>query len=148
MVLRLACCRFGVWFFFKQKTAYEMRISDWSSDVCSSDLCRLTHKRIVGGVSHTELTAEQVSPARPNGPSVATTVTGVDALDSAALKAAASIASRPSAISFCSVPLACTLTSLLGGTADRIDRSFAPFLVSMNRQLSVGYGRKEGKGGG
>src|SRR3546814_5878626 len=28
---------FGV-FFFKQKTAYEMRISDWSSDVCSSDL--------------------------------------------------------------------------------------------------------------
>src|SRR3546814_10412200 len=29
-------CRF--FFFFKQKTAYEMRISDWSSDVCSSDL--------------------------------------------------------------------------------------------------------------
>src|SRR3546814_7045499 len=27
-------------FFFKQKTAYEMRISDWSSDVCSSDLPR------------------------------------------------------------------------------------------------------------
>src|SRR3546814_1267942 len=31
--------RFGfLCFFFKQKTAYEMRISDWSSDVCSSDL--------------------------------------------------------------------------------------------------------------
>src|SRR3546814_2957523 len=28
-------------FFFKQKTAYELRISDWSSDVCSSDLLRL-----------------------------------------------------------------------------------------------------------
>src|SRR3546814_3399657 len=28
----------SVVFFFKQKTAYEMRISDWSSDVCSSDL--------------------------------------------------------------------------------------------------------------
>src|SRR3546814_10340789 len=28
-------------FFFKQKTAYEMRISDWSSDVCSSDLVRI-----------------------------------------------------------------------------------------------------------
>src|SRR3546814_9907743 len=28
-------------FFFKQKTAYEMRISDWSSDVCSSDLFRM-----------------------------------------------------------------------------------------------------------
>src|SRR3546814_12979595 len=27
-----------VYFFFKQKTAYEMRISDWSSDVCASDL--------------------------------------------------------------------------------------------------------------
>src|SRR3546814_2773225 len=30
---------FIFFFFFKQKTAYEMRISDWSSDVCSSDLC-------------------------------------------------------------------------------------------------------------
>src|SRR3546814_3305447 len=29
---------FIIFFFFKQKTAYEMRISDWSSDVCSSDL--------------------------------------------------------------------------------------------------------------
>src|SRR3546814_4346095 len=29
-------------FFFKQKTAYEMRISDWSSDVCSSDLIQRT----------------------------------------------------------------------------------------------------------
>src|SRR3546814_8770026 len=28
-------------FFFKQKTSFEMRISDWSSDVCSSDLCPL-----------------------------------------------------------------------------------------------------------
>src|SRR3546814_8802383 len=45
-----ACSCFVIWheivhecisliiFFFKQKTAYEMRISDWSSDVCSSDL--------------------------------------------------------------------------------------------------------------
>src|SRR3546814_3413315 len=32
-----SCCSV-VFFFFKQKTAYEMRISDWSSDVCSSDL--------------------------------------------------------------------------------------------------------------
>src|SRR3546814_3461893 len=29
---------FIYWFFFKQKTAYEMRISDWSSDVCSAEL--------------------------------------------------------------------------------------------------------------
>src|SRR3546814_3375620 len=33
-----------LFFFFKQKTAYEMRISDWSSDVCSSDL-RAAQKR-------------------------------------------------------------------------------------------------------
>src|SRR3546814_10790955 len=32
------CVVVGFFFFFKQKTAYEMRISDWSSDVCSSDL--------------------------------------------------------------------------------------------------------------
>src|SRR3546814_9920711 len=31
-------CVYFLYFFFKQKTAYEMRISDWSSDVCSSDL--------------------------------------------------------------------------------------------------------------
>src|SRR3546814_6536576 len=31
---------FWYFFFFKQKTAYELRISDWSSDVCSSDLSR------------------------------------------------------------------------------------------------------------
>src|SRR3546814_6525722 len=31
-----------IFFFFKQKTAYEMRISDWSSDVCSSDLSSLS----------------------------------------------------------------------------------------------------------
>src|SRR3546814_8929410 len=31
-------CVIFIFFFFKQKTAYEMRISDWSSDVCSSDL--------------------------------------------------------------------------------------------------------------
>src|SRR3546814_10839763 len=38
-------------FFFKQKTAYEMRISDWSSDVCSSDLPALA--RTVGdGLGH------------------------------------------------------------------------------------------------
>src|SRR3546814_6928897 len=44
-------------FFFKQKTAYEMRISDWSSDVCSSDLLvahrlHLFAAAIFGGVGH------------------------------------------------------------------------------------------------
>src|SRR3546814_8441734 len=35
--------RIDFFFFFKQKTAYEMRISDWSSDVCSSDLDIVDH---------------------------------------------------------------------------------------------------------
>src|SRR3546814_8222122 len=38
MMCCVYCIFFGFIFFFKQKTAYEMRISDWSSDVCSSDL--------------------------------------------------------------------------------------------------------------
>src|SRR3546814_5618625 len=39
-------------FFFKQKTAYDMRISDWSSDVCSSDLTRFDPflQQLVGGL--------------------------------------------------------------------------------------------------
>src|SRR3546814_10621321 len=41
--------------FFKQKTAYEMRISDWSSDVCSSDL--------IGQPVHERLVAEVIVPA-------------------------------------------------------------------------------------
>src|SRR3546814_1971782 len=48
------CVLVYFFFFFKQKTAYEMRISDWSSDVCSSDLriddiaLRLRHLRAIG----------------------------------------------------------------------------------------------------
>src|SRR3546814_4989631 len=37
MIIECCLCSILI-FFFKQKTAYEMRISDWSSDVCSSDL--------------------------------------------------------------------------------------------------------------
>src|SRR3546814_7510918 len=40
----LVCMCFVV--FFKQKTAYDMRISDWSSDVCSSDLVKKMRRRI------------------------------------------------------------------------------------------------------
>src|SRR3546814_1043765 len=38
MLVVCVVCIYCVFFFCKQKTAYEMRISDWSSDVCSSDL--------------------------------------------------------------------------------------------------------------
>src|SRR3546814_19143724 len=43
----MLCC----FFFFKQKTAYEMRISDWSSDVCSSDLIRTLVKKVENAVA-------------------------------------------------------------------------------------------------
>src|SRR3546814_1753127 len=39
-IICISCYLVYFFFFFKQKTAYEMRISDWSSDVCSSDLRR------------------------------------------------------------------------------------------------------------
>src|SRR3546814_5666200 len=42
--MRLCRGTFTFFFFFKQKTAYEMRISDWSSDVCSSDLPARTQR--------------------------------------------------------------------------------------------------------
>src|SRR3546814_5604353 len=45
------CVVFELVFFFKQKTAYEMRISDWSSDVCSSDLAAAPLPRIVSDAS-------------------------------------------------------------------------------------------------
>src|SRR3546814_20417895 len=56
-------------FFFQQKTGYEMRISDWSSDVCSSDLRRtLRHsgdRR--AGSRCASAAAGKASPARPSG---------------------------------------------------------------------------------
>src|SRR3546814_9697820 len=42
--LFLECFVLIHFFFFKQKTAYEMRISDWSSDVCSSDLIKIQRR--------------------------------------------------------------------------------------------------------
>ena len=41
------CCIVGFVFFFKQKTAYEIYQCDWSSDVCSSDLCNATRARFL-----------------------------------------------------------------------------------------------------
>src|SRR3546814_3726516 len=45
-------------FFFKQKTAYEMRISDWSSDVCSSDLVEAVVRII--RIAQAEIDAERM----------------------------------------------------------------------------------------
>src|SRR3546814_6287745 len=70
--MSLFCYSFVCFFFFKQKTAYEMRISDWSSDVCSSDLGHLTRqqfghllKDLAGpaGISHTRLSPHKLRHA-------------------------------------------------------------------------------------
>src|SRR3546814_471624 len=55
------CMICGV-FFFKQKTAYEMRISDWSSDVCSSDLPRLRSLWLERVGLHGEGLGERMGP--------------------------------------------------------------------------------------
>src|SRR3546814_10239064 len=54
---RLLLCIFLLFFFFKQKPAYEWRISDWSSDVCSSDLAA------AAGIGEAAPTATLRSPA-------------------------------------------------------------------------------------
>src|SRR3546814_6138164 len=52
-----------MFFFFKQKTAYEMRISDWSSDVCSSDLDRFEgrHRPRLTVDEHREIAGRQAT---------------------------------------------------------------------------------------
>src|SRR3546814_10030672 len=55
------CCVLVIVFFFKQKTAYEMRISDWSSDVCSSDLGILVN--IFGGIMRCDIIADGIIAA-------------------------------------------------------------------------------------
>src|SRR3546814_1623383 len=71
-------CIFFWFFFFKQKTAYEMRISDWSSDVCSSDLTggRLSGDGGVAGLSQILAAAAQGGAARtqPGGTGAAAAI--------------------------------------------------------------------------
>src|SRR3546814_3613868 len=58
----MSCCFV---FFFKQKTAYEMRISDWSSDVCSSDLAGQSQEhRDHGGHGHNRSIGENLPTGR------------------------------------------------------------------------------------
>src|SRR3546814_19805744 len=60
------CCLF--FFFFKQKTAYEMRISDWSSDVCSSDLERVASASTMSVAEwHADLGMAKVVQGRVHG---------------------------------------------------------------------------------
>src|SRR3546814_5133713 len=67
-----------LFFFFKQKTAYEMRISDWSSDVCSSDLSLFRQPAIRRPGLRSRRTASHASAVRD----VAPTYVGVAASSS------------------------------------------------------------------
>src|SRR3546814_17802949 len=64
-------------FFFKQKTAYEMRISDWSSDVCSSDLATARVRDLVdtpaADLGPAEIEAAVANLAKTHGATVTTT---------------------------------------------------------------------------
>src|SRR3546814_3685352 len=67
----VVCVGVGLFFvfFFKQKTAYEMRISDWSSDVCSSDLRKRWRAVAPGANGPAGRSADKCSGRRgPRGP--------------------------------------------------------------------------------
>src|SRR3546814_5484775 len=62
--LTVLVSRCVLFFFFKQKTAYDMRISDWSSDVCSSDLQEGDEDRQQGAERDQDALASQQRAAR------------------------------------------------------------------------------------
>src|SRR3546814_19747312 len=66
-------------FFFKQKTAYEMRISDWSSDVCSSDLSSPAVSDLVAG--RVDIMIDSVTSQRQNILAKRVRALGVTSLD-------------------------------------------------------------------
>src|SRR3546814_13575626 len=77
LLLSVLYVHVSVFFFFKQKTAYEMRISDWSSDVCSSDLLAAALRHAIGEPqSETRLVSGYFVPGRA----------GVDALGALAAR--------------------------------------------------------------
>src|SRR3546814_13654852 len=83
MLYYILFCSFYFVFFFKQKTAYEMRISDWSSDVCSSDLnlARRIGRPIDGALDDTLL--DRLPGANIYGPVAPVDTTGTLALAAA-----------------------------------------------------------------
>src|SRR3546814_1234598 len=81
-------------FFFKQKTAYEMRISDWSSDVCSSDLFGLVaFGRVPAMLNFTAGSANLLSACR--AAEIATVYTSRRFVEQAKLEEVAAALARP-----------------------------------------------------
>src|SRR3546814_2690262 len=69
-----------VFFFFKQKTAYEMRISDWSSDVCSSDLPAHVTRQLIG-IARPDYAPVYAEALEQLGTEAALVVSGEEGLD-------------------------------------------------------------------
>src|SRR3546814_5320078 len=67
---------YSIFFFFKQKTAYEMRISDWSSDVCSSDLQKVLTLCKNNSTSSNESNLVHASSLQLSAEQDATTIAG------------------------------------------------------------------------
>src|SRR3546814_2365491 len=124
----------GYFFFFKQKTAYEMRISNWSSDVCSSDLAtrrpRMALSTSGASAVHSPTTS---APTRAAAPKAATNddspTTSRGASTSAMVRATSarladfhSVAVRPSSSHRTPLSAAATSTSEAALAATKLDR--------------------------
>src|SRR3546814_3404706 len=81
------CCCYVLVFLFKQKTAYEMRISDWSSDVCSSDLSTATSTTPVTSILRSRGDRPSMKLSVISGKSVRTCSSRSDAIHSASVGA-------------------------------------------------------------
>src|SRR3546814_5209169 len=95
-----------VFFFFKQKTAYEMRISDWSSDVCSSDLVDVPSamrwqqaRTVVTRRAVCQVTETPVFDAPPNRPAQISSIRPILVVPSAFRSSAAAMLVRKPATS-------------------------------------------------
>src|SRR3546814_3541929 len=91
---------YSVVVFFKQKTAYEMRISDWSSDVCSSDLLTADPRDAVLSLKQISLdfpagtTEAKASELAANFAQATRTIAGCGGADAVAQQLGASVVSR------------------------------------------------------
>src|SRR3546814_11841480 len=93
----LSCCVFRYVCFFKQKTAYEVRISDWSSDVCSSDLLGETAEGVCAQIREAAplLAKRSVNEAREALQTLLPRGAARNALDSALWSLEARLSQRP-----------------------------------------------------
>src|SRR3546814_17393037 len=76
MIAKCVCYLMLCFFFFKQKQAYEVRVSDWSSDVCSSDLPSRGTRSISRQPSNSLIELETFERARPSTSAISSAWSG------------------------------------------------------------------------